>query len=126
MQQEMHLEKRPLASHNRINPTKRAISGDPIVFPVIKDALPSFLSTSSGNSPRGKSPQLAVLLTLGVRGCGSFGGFSLLAFGGLELTGRLKVMSFMHSPDFSGSSQSHFMSISYFFRGLDRDNRSIM
>jgi len=54
-----------------------------------------------------------------------FGGFSLLAFGGLELTGHLKVMSFMHSPDFSGSSQSHFMSISYFFRGLDRDNRSI-
>ena len=52
MQQEMRLEKRPLASHNRINPTKRAISGDPIVFPVIKDALPSFLSTSSGNSPR--------------------------------------------------------------------------
>jgi len=55
-----------------------------------------------------------------------FGGLSLRAFGGLELTGRLKVMSFMHSPDFSGSSQSHFMSISYFFRGLDRDNRSIM
>ena len=43
----------------------------------------------------------------------------------LELTARLKVMSFMHSPDFSGSSQSHFMSISYFFRGLDCDNRSI-
>src|SRR5207302_9476055 len=90
----------------------------------LHDALP--ICTSPGNSPRGKSPQLAVLLTLGVRGCGSFGGFSLLAFGGLELTGRLKVMSFMHSPDFSGSSQSHFMSISYFFRGLDRDNRSIM
>ena len=54
-----------------------------------------------------------------------FGGLSLRAFGGLELTGRLKVMSFMHSPDFSGSSQSHFMSISYFFRGLDCDNRSI-
>ena len=30
-----------------------------------------------------------------------FGGLSLRAFGGLELTGRLKVMSFMHSPDFS-------------------------
>ena len=53
-----------------------------------------------------------------------FGGLSL-PFGGLELTARLKVMSFMHSPDFSGSSQSHFVSISYFFRGLDRDNRSI-
>ena len=53
-----------------------------------------------------------------------FGGLSL-PFGGLELTARLKAMSFMHSPDFSRSSQSHFMSISYFFRGLDRDNRSI-
>src|SRR5207248_11320958 len=53
-----------------------------------------------------------------------FGGHSL-PFGGLHLTSRLKVMSFMHSPDFSRSSQSHFMSISYFFRGLDRDNRSI-
>ena len=61
-----------------------------------------------------------------VRRTGEVCGFSLLAFGGLELTGRLKVMSFMHSPDFSGSSQSHFMSISYFFRGSDRDNRSIM
>ncbi len=29
-----------------------------------------------------------------------FGGFSLLAIGGLELTARLKVMSFMHSPRF--------------------------
>jgi len=65
MQQEMRLEKRPLASHNRINPTKRAISGDPIVFPVIKDALPSFLSTSSGNSPSREVPAVGRALDIG-------------------------------------------------------------
>jgi len=55
MQQEMRLEKRPLASHNRINPTKRAISGDPIVFPVIKDALPSFLTRLLGTRLEGSA-----------------------------------------------------------------------
>src|SRR5438874_13580832 len=77
MQQEMRLEKRPLASHNRINPTKRAISGDPIVFPVIKDALPSFLSTSSGNSPRGTSPHVGGVLALGLAGSGAVSLFTM-------------------------------------------------
>src|SRR5439155_5798318 len=122
-------------------------------YPAIKDAINILMWAEW------KCPQLAVLLTLGVRrrtaGREPFlyrddllefdrgdlsrctDGRKLVRRTGevwwvqfarvrrLEWTARLKVMSFMHSPDFSGSSQSHFMSISYFFRGLVCDDRSI-
>src|SRR5437867_13118719 len=115
---------------------------------IVPPSLERPVALPSGTYPEWKCPQLAVLLTLGVRrrtaGREPFlyrddllefdrgdlsrctDGRKLVRRTGevwwvqfarvrrLELTARLKVMSFMHSPDFSGSSQSHFMSISYF------------